>query len=82
MMNFIKNSDLVYRFITWLFFNDALRNRLLGILKKIVASSLEGGKKNRFSNQTSRIRHEKIMMVDSVFHSLENSIKKKTLKRG
>ena len=81
-MKFIKNSDLVYRFITWLFFNDALRNRLLGILKKIVASSLEGGKKNRFSNQTSRIRNEKIMMVDSVLHSLEKSIKKKTLKKN
>lgn len=81
-MNSIKNSDLLYRFITCLFFNDALRNRLLRILKRIVAFSLEGGKKNRFSNQTSRIRNEKIMMVDSVLHSLENSIKKGTLKKN
>ena len=73
-MNSIKNSDLLYKFITWLLFNDVLRNRLIKILKKTVTSSLKAEKENRFSNQTPRIRHEKILMVDSVLHSIENSI--------
>ncbi len=81
-MNSIKNSDLLYRFITWLFFNDVLRNRLIKILKKIVTSTLKAEKENRFSNQTPRIRQEKSMMVDSVLHSIENSIKKGTLKKN
>jgi sulfatase maturation enzyme AslB (radical SAM superfamily) len=81
-MNSIKNSGLTYRFLTWLLFNDVFRSRLIKILKKIVSSSLKADKKNRFSNQTPRIQREKTLMVDSILHSMENSIKKGTIKKN
>jgi MoaA/NifB/PqqE/SkfB family radical SAM enzyme len=77
----LKNSNLLYRFITFLLFNDFLRIILLRYLKGKISSYLETNKKSRFYNSCKSIQEQKILMIDSILHSVEESIKKGILKK-
>ena len=80
-MTSLANSSILYRFITWLFFHKASRGFLVKALKKAASSRLQSGRNNKFSNRSPRIRQEKILMIESILHSIETSIEKGNLKK-
>ena len=77
----LKRNDSIYRSITWLLFHRASRSLLLKILERAAASSLQSKRKNKFSNNSARIREEKTLMIRSILHSIKNSIREKNLKK-
>jgi len=71
----LKDNPLTYKILVSLLYNRMTRRLLITQLKKTVSSYLRSDGKNRFANKSPRIQDEKIMMVDSILRSVEESIK-------
>jgi len=75
-----KNNTLLYRILTGLLYNRSTRKYLVRYIQKAATSSLDPGKKNRFSGTGKRIQHERKLMVLSIIESLKKSIEKGTVR--